>query len=1511
MKSVFRAPGTFVKIRRGTHSAALKRVLMVGTGALGLVSFASAQSVWTNGDSNNQWSDSLNWSGGLPQDGYSVSITGVLSNYQEPQADNVGISLSSLTMKYAGLNLNSSGSGNSNFAISGLLSVTSAGINVNAGSSLSASTASFSGSGSEQSNISNLGVTTFSNSFTMIGGNIFNTDVFSANAFSLQSSHALDAFYNKGTATFTDSFNFVGAFYQTTASYIDSDTTSGQINLNMASGTATVNNGILEATNGGQIGGSIGNLTITQGGVLTADGSTSAVNITAGSLTNQFLGEAGGTQPYNNSTISATNSGQLTINATNVLNTNVYTQGDGVYGDAFIEAGSGGILTLNVSGTLTNNDYIEALAGGTVNVSAPNVNGSGALNAIGVNAQLNVSGNTYYGQYVTTMLGGAAYVGTLSSPIAQYNEGGLQADNSMYGEASAPGTQIQAYVTSFDGLITTAEDDFIGAADGATVNLTGSTYVGSLIYSRTNYAGGGASTLNITESTSVGGLGYIEAVGTPTPSTGTNQLNISAPTITFDYPQIEAGPHGLVFLDASTSLTLDDNGTYTYLNYSGFPASVEAAGGEVLLQCPEIQIAGTATSPILLQSIGGFGLLKINATGPNGLISITNQGVASLQTASAQSGSIELDGAEVINGLNSYLVAGESEGSIVFNNSSASGLDSQNAGTLSAVLGNIVVGGSTFENESTGLISIAQIGNLDLGYTLPAPNGTPTVSSELLTTTNYGQIDIYGNLTSNGTLMNAVGGTISVNDFGSVDFYQYYPGVIDVTAGDFNNAGLTTLTASNLTVVNGNLINSGTLAINDDLSGPSYPFSSIVTTDGGFLNSGKVNVLGSMLNINGTLTNTGNFTVQDDDSGGVAYGNNYPDQQSFLVINGTLDNSSNGSLIGNLTVLNSEVQAYGTGSIVNENGASMTLTNSTLYVFQGTLNNETGASMTLLDSPSDLKEGTVNNESGAFLTVTGSTLTIGDGSSPAAVAINNTGGATFTINNDYSAVAGGGTPKQGTVVVFTGDVQNSSSATLDVYGGGLSVGVGDFINSTNAKFEVYDDLSQGAAVGPVTGNAYLGQNLTNSSGALVDVLGSNLTVQNTLTNDGGIINVRDDNTGGAAFGNSYSTQNGSLTVSSGDLLNENSGMITVTESALVVSVGTITNQNNATFTVQDDSTLAQPGGAVLVAQGAGGLVNTDSAIFNVIGSRLNVSNTLTNEGAATFMVTTDDTAYVSSGGAASMVTGVVSADQISNSGSANFKVIGAEVNADEFTNSGNGVVTIDQLADGNNSGNVQITDQFTNGSSQTDAAKVNVINGEIYLGNSGNYFQTGANSKTYVGLNGAIYSKTGTFTLGNLGDPAGSAGYLGGSGSVIMNVVNNAGTIDPGDPQVLTIIGGLIEGPNGTLAFNIDGPGGPGVGNDQLVVSGDVTLAGTLDLIFGPGYSPSGTFNILDVVNGTVTGDFSTLEETINGQTTILHGNIVIGPGGLTYNAVPEPAPWLALGGAALGVLCRRRKKSR
>ena len=104
-----------------------------------------------------------------------------------------------------------------------------------------------------------------------------------------------------------------------------------------------------------------------------------------------------------------------------------------------------------------------------------------------------------------------------------------------------------------------------------------------------------------------------------------------------------------------------------------------------------------------------------------------------------------------------------------------------------------------------------------------------------------------------------------------------------------------------------------------------------------------------------------------------------------------------------------------------------------------------------------------------------------------------------------------------------------------------------------------------------------------------------------------------------------------------------------------------------------------------------------------------------------------------------------------------------------------------------------------------------------------------------------------------------SGGTLKGTGTVNANVNNSAGTVSPGlSPGILTISGNYTQGASGVLDMEIGGTT-PGVQYDQLVVTGNAFLGGTLNTTLINAFVPaaSDAFTLVQA-SGTVSGTFAT-----------------------------------------------------
>ncbi len=185
--------------------------------------------------------------------------------------------------------------------------------------------------------------------------------------------------------------------------------------------------------------------------------------------------------------------------------------------------------------------------------------------------------------------------------------------------------------------------------------------------------------------------------------------------------------------------------------------------------------------------------------------------------------------------------------------------------------------------------------------------------------------------------------------------------------------------------------------------------------------------------------------------------------------------------------------------------------------------------------------------------------------------------------------------------------------------------------------------------------------------------------------------------------------------------------------------------------------------------------------------------------------------------------------------------------------------------------------------------------------------------------NGTLELRSGAeFTAGGVNiHPGGTV--IGDEGTLHVDeslVVNN-GTLQIGSsPGRFTIDGEYEQGPDGVLEMEIAGPT-PGMEHDQLVITGDAVLDGTLELWFLDGYAPvPGDAFELIAIGGTISGAFDTVN-VFNLDPSFQYALSTAG-GGLELTAlsdgalIPEPGTFtlaiLALGGIA-GCGWRRSKK--
>ena len=122
-----------------------------------------------------------------------------------------------------------------------------------------------------------------------------------------------------------------------------------------------------------------------------------------------------------------------------------------------------------------------------------------------------------------------------------------------------------------------------------------------------------------------------------------------------------------------------------------------------------------------------------------------------------------------------------------------------------------------------------------------------------------------------------------------------------------------------------------------------------------------------------------------------------------------------------------------------------------------------------------------------------------------------------------------------------------------------------------------------------------------------------------------------------------------------------------------------------------------------------------------------------------------------------------------------------------------------------------------------NAGAVVVGNGSSFA-SSGNYVQTAGSTVVHGGLTAGLVDIQGGSLTGN---------------GIITGNVTNAGLVGPGaSPGTLNVLGDFTQLADGVLAIEIAGTD-QGITYDWLNISGNASLAGTLDVFFTAGYLPT------------------------------------------------------------------------
>ncbi|XHR30550.1 MAG: beta strand repeat-containing protein [Chthoniobacteraceae bacterium] len=764
----------------------------------------------------------------------------------------------------------------------------------------------------------------------------------------------------------------------------------------------------------------------------------------------------------------------------------------------------------------------------------------------------------------------------------------------------------------------------------------------------------------------------------------------------------------------------------------------------------------------------------------------------------------------------------------------------------------------------------------------------------------------------------------------------------NTTTAATRTINVTSGTGADYAEISGNIRNSGTsggitLTGNGKLvlSG-SNSYNGATTISGGKLVAGSTNALSA--NSSFTLSNTAGVTL---------------DLAGYSNIVGGLNGG--GSIGGNVTL--------GSGTLT----IASTATGSYAGIISGSGGIIKSGAYTQILSGSNIYDGvTTVSGSGSILSITnanalGSTVgnTVVTGSSGNAATLKISGNITvaeaLTISGEGSATSGalqngsGINTWSGAITVGANQARITvASGTLNLTGGVASAGNnlalsngGVAANALNITTNALNLGSYNLLVGDI-GTTTLGVT-GNTYGTLILWYGSTLktTVANALCT-----------TGTLQFGNTSlaSGTYGTLTVDLNGYDQTVAALLTSSQVLNQVGSRIITSASAATLTVNQSSSTTFDGsitGAVsLVKSGIGALTLTGTSTYtgatSITGGTLSVNGSLGNTA-----VTVGSGATLAGTGTAN---GTVNATgNITGSLTFNSDVTinhGATATASAFKGNitDNGVITSavalqsGKVLSGSGavSGNVTVSSATVNGSGLNLGATT--LTGSSTL--------SGVNTASSVTVASGTTSLTGTTkststlsvsagaTLNANGTIDGSAsvsGLLKGDSTVTGNLTLTSGTLAPGNsPGITKVQGNFTTDASSTLVAEISGTV-VGASYDQVQVSGNVTLAGTLDLSTLSGLTLGNTVVLIDNTgSGTTSGYFATLITSSSTYTLTSNSNYTFTVAGTEYllsyssdagsdgnsndvtlTVVPEPGTWAILVGGigmlAFGQrLCRR-----
>jgi hypothetical protein len=1122
---------------------------------------------------------------------------------------------------------------------------------------------------------------------------------------------------------------------------------------------------------------------------------------------------------------------------------------------------SGGTLASRGGGTLFLNDFntgasssnegtLSVDAGSNLEVDSENLSFATGATETGagtfvLNSPATVNGTTTLAN--VDVAGG----GTLKAASAATSTvSGLTFDG---GVLTGPGQ-----VTVSSSFAVTARSGYLGiqgtTGTGAVlVDQAGGTLTGSLYFyegSTFDNAGTGT-TLSLSDATQV-----IDADG----NSANKLTNENGDTVSYDG---SGTPTLGVRFDNKSGGTISSQGGGTlFLSDGNTGASSTNEGALSVGATSNLEVDSENLSFATGASETGAGTFKVNnpATTLNGTTTLANVDVAGGGTLKAASGAtstisgLTLDGG-VLTGpgrvtVSSSFAVTAHNGYLGIQGTSGTGavLVDQAGGTLTGSL--YFYEGSTFDNAGTGntlsLSDVTQVVDADGSSANKLTNESgDTVSYDGTATPS---LEVRFDNKSGGTISSQGGGTLFLNDFNtgasstnegtlSVDAgsnlevdsenLSFATGATETGAGTFKVNDPATTLNGNTTLANVDVAGSGTLkaasAATSTISG--------LTLDGGVLaGPGQVTVSSSFdvtdrSGYLGIQSFSGTGAVLVDQAGGTLTG------PLYFYEGSTFDNTGTGNTLSlsDATVI-SDADGNSANKLTNESSDAVSYDGTATPTLGVRFDNRSGATIssqgggTLLLS--DFNTGASSSNEGNLLVGAGSNMEIDSENLSFATGATETGAGTFKVNNPATTLNG-----------------NTTLANVDVAG---------TLKAASAAASVISGLTfdGGTLAGP-------GSVTIPSGGSLsMTASGGSLGISGTTGTGADLINQADVNLAAGAAGTLFFYEASKL---------ENQATIAAGDGTQFYNTDLTTNQ-----VLNDVGATLSYAGSSAAASATIPMSATNNGTITVTQGTLNLPN-LTNLNTATSTLTGGT--YTATGGTIALAGNVQT-----NSATVN---LGASPS--EFTNASNSSSNaLVPLSSNTADGSLDLQQSLSVAGALSNAGTITVEKGTLRAPSA--YTQTAGTTTVVGGAScggGTLESGTGSSAVTING------GTLAGTGCVKGNIAG-AGTVMPsGTVSGPMNVTGTYDNSLDALSIPITGTTTAGTQYGQMVVSGAVTLGGTLALSTSLCPTTLGSSSAITIIQAaSVTGDFS----TITGAT--LSGcQWVVSKTATTVVLTPQPLP--------------------